>query len=194
MISTRGASPLIRTFAVVLLLGACAKGDDDKVGGETAGSAASEAAPGALETNKADHGTIHLEVTGGPHAGTYHVRLNQTTCSYGLAGDKAWGNQYSIDSKDPKEFSSLQLIVPNAPAASKGTNAFLMTAAFGPLFDNAGRSYEINTLPETRKKEGRGTITIEDRGKTGTVAFEGTTAAGVGLKGSIDCKTLIRNG
>ena len=189
-------SGALAMLAVTLFVGACAKGDDadDKTGG-TPGAAASDAsAPGTPETGKGDHGTIHLEVTGGPHAGSYHVRLNQPTCSYGLAGEKMWGNQYSIDSKDPKEFSSLQLMVPDAPAAAKGTSAFLITASFGPLFDNAGRSYEINTLADTRKKEGKGTISIDDRGSTGKVTFDGTTAAGVGLKGTIECKTLIRNG
>ena len=181
---------------VVGLVGACAKGPEnqEKVGGDAKASASDNAAPGAVETSKDEHSVIHLEVTGGPHAGTYDVRVNQPTCSYGLAGDKVWGNQYSITSTDAKEFSSLQLMVPNSPGASKGTGAFILTAAFGPLFDNAGRSYEINTLPDTRKKEGKGTVTVEDEKTKGKVTFDGTTAAGVGLKGTIECKTIIRNG
>ena len=137
---------------------------------------------------------MHLEVTGGPHAGSYDAQMTSGGCSYGLAEAGAWGNQYSIDASDPKTFSSLQLIVPDAKGAASGTSAFKMTASFGPLFGAGSTSYDIDTRPSANGKEGSGRVTVEDRGASGRVSFEGKTADGIGLKGTIDCRTVMRAG
>lgn len=153
------------------------------------GAVADTSAPAGTDAPK---GTVHIVVSGGPLAGTYDAKMMDGGCSYGLAGEGAWGNQYSINSKDPKAFTSLQLVVPDAKAAAKGTTVFQMTAGFGPLFGKGQTSYDINTRPESSTKKGSGTVTVDDKGSTGHVTFDAKTAEGVGLKGTIDCASVMR--
>lgn len=195
MIRSNAASFLARPRTVMAALSilaftaACSKesATADSTGAATA-TAANDASSGASK------GKIHLEVTGGANAGTYDVEMKDAGCSYGLAGEHAWGNQYSIDTKDPKEFSSLQLVVPDTKAAASGTSTFQMTVQFGPLFGSGGHSYDVNTRPESSLKGGSGTVTVQDQGKSGKVTFDAKTKDGVGLKGTIDCQDVVRNG
>jgi len=139
--------------------------------------------------------TITLTVTGGEKAGTYEVTTQDTTCSYGLVGEDSWGNQYSVLTEDSDAFSSLQLIVPSTQAAKAGTDAFLTTISFGPLFSLSGQgvSYEIDTRdPESAR--GQGTVTIEDSGSTARVTISGTTPEGVELEAVIECGDVLRAG
>lgn len=183
---------LVAAFTLVTLVAACSKkegaGDDSTATATTSTTAASDASSGGST------GKIHLEVSGGANAGTYDVEMKDGGCSYGLAGDKAWGNQYSINTNDPKQFSSLQLVVPDAKAAASGTKEFQMTAQFGPLFGSGGHSYDVNTRSNTASKGGNGTVTVQDQGRTGEITFDAKTADGVGLKGTIDCASVMRNG
>lgn len=188
---TRHARALAAALTVISFVAACSSKE-----GATADSsdAATNAAASADAPAGAAKGRIHLEVSGGANAGTYDVEMKDAGCSYGLAGEKAWGNQYSIDTTDPKQFSSLQMIVPDAKAAANGTSNFQMTVQFGPLFGNGGHSYDVNTRPDASKKGGSGTVTVQDQGNTGKVTFDAKTSNGVGLKGTIDCQSVVRNG
>ena len=191
-------SPLLaaslRTALAALMVGsltvACSKGDAAKTD-----SASADSDGGTVDASSAlssaPQGKVHLEVTGGPHAGSYDAVMKDGGCSYGLAGEGAWGNQYSIESKDPKEFSSLQLVVPDTKAAANGTSAFQLTAAFGPLFGDGATSYDVNTTSNGRKR-GSGKVTVDDKGSSGKVTFDAKTAEGVGLKGTIDCSSVMR--
>ena len=184
------ARSLVAALALVALTAACSSKESATADSTGAASTAatSEAATGASK------GKIHLEVTGGDNAGTYDVEMKDAGCSYGLAGEKAWGNQYSIDTTDPKQFSSLQLVVPDTKAAASGTSNFQMTVQFGPLFGSGGHSYDVNTRAESSNKGGSGTVTVQDQGKSGKVTFDAKTKDGVGLKGTIDCQDVMRNG
>lgn len=191
---TAPTASLARVLAGLVTLGifvaACAGGGGD-ASSDSAGGADSASSATAAGTST---GTIHLEVSGGPNAGSYDVDMPDSGCSYGLAGPAAWGNQYSIDTEDSTKFSSLQLVVPDAKAAASGTSAFQITAQFGPLFGSSNKSYEVNTRPDASKKSGSGTVTVEDHDSTGRVTFDVKTSDGVGLKGTIDCRTVVRNG
>jgi hypothetical protein len=132
--------------------------------------------------------TVHLVITGGANAGSYDGVTDRGGCSAGLTGAGSFGNQFSLPKeKDPKKFNSLQLIVPNAKAAASGTHDFTLIAGFGPLLARSAE-YKI----ETAKHSGSGTVTVNDKGSTATVTFDATTAAGVKLHGTIDCKSVVR--
>ena len=199
-IGSRHSSPVTRQAALartalVLLVASFALGcgsKDEEAATDTAGTAEAAASSSAAEGESS--GSVHLEVSGGPHAGTYDAQMTSGGCSHGLAGEGAWGNQYSIDTSDPKAFSSLQLIVPDTKAAGAGTSAFKMTASFGPLFGTGSTSYDIDTRPDANTKRGSGRVTVDDRGQSGRVTFDGKTAEGIGLKGTIDCRTVMRAG
>ena len=88
---------------------------------------------------------------------------------------------------NPKVLNSVQLIVPDAKAAASGTHNFFLNVAFGRITARVAE-YKI----ETEKKSGSGTVTVNDKGNTAIVAFDATTAAGVRLQGTIDCKSVLR--
>lgn len=132
--------------------------------------------------------TVHVVIANGPNAGTYEGETDRGGCSAGLTGAGSFGNQFSMPkSKDPKAFNSLQLIVPDAKAAAGGTHDFELHVGFGPIM-NRSAEYVI----VTKKGQGSGTVTVADHGATAMVTFDGTTAAGVKLHGTIDCKSILR--
>jgi hypothetical protein len=170
-------------------------------GGDNANS--SDAAAATISTPQGSGGTattIHLVVGGGPHAGTYDVKSDNLTCTYGFAGPGSWGNQYSVTDKKPDEFSSLQLIVPNTKDAADGTGRFMLTAGFGQMLQPGYTEYTINTgaslsgPSDDVKKEGSGRITVDDKRKSGKVTFKGKTKGDVSLEGTIDCHQVMRGG
>jgi hypothetical protein len=177
---------------ITFALAACGGGDNANTGDAAAATISTPKGSGSTAT------TIHLVISGGPHAGTYDATSDNLTCTYGFAGPGSWGNQYSVTGKKPTEFSSLQLIVPDTKDAADGTDRFMITAGFGELLQPGYTEYTINTgaslsgSSENVKKEGSGTITVEDKGKTGKVTFKGKTPAGVTLEGTIDCHQLMR--
>ena len=179
----------LATLVIASLAVGCAKKDADS-GAEAKADASGSTVDVTDALNTAVKGKVHLEVTGGKNAGTYDAEMKDGGCSYGLAGEGSWGNQFSIDTKDAKQFSSLQLIVPNAKAAAGGTSKFQLTAGFGPIFGDGATSYDVNTSD----RKGSGKVTVDDKGSTGTVTFDAKTADGVGLKGTIDCATVMRAG
>jgi hypothetical protein len=132
--------------------------------------------------------TVHVVITGGTHAGTYDGTTDRGGCSAGMTGKGSWGNQFSlVKENDPKKLNSVQLIVPNAKAASLGTHDFFLNVAFGRITARVAE-YKV----DTEKKSGHGTVTIDDKGSTAVVTFDATTAAGVRLQGTIDCKSVMR--
>ncbi len=131
---------------------------------------------------------VHLKVTGGPHAGTYEATTDKGGCSVGLAAPGAWGNQLSNPKDpDPKHFNSLQLI---APRPNNMTSEFFISVGFGPLLKRSAE-YSIETRRE-KKRSGTGVVGITDSGNTAKITFSGSTAGGIKLEGTIDCKSVMR--
>ena len=186
--------PVTATLGALCLALVSCGGSEDRPGQQAESNSRVETPAGS--GGKAT--TIHLVVGGGPHAGTYDATSDNLTCTYGFAGPGSWGNQYSVTGKSPQEFSSLQLIVPDTKDAADGTDRFLMTAGFGELMKPGYTEYTINTgaglggSSENVKKEGSGTITVDDKGKSGKVTFKGKTKDNVTLDGTIDCHQVMR--
>lgn len=170
---------------VVTIVACSANGDDARESATT--EAAGTLTPGAGSSGGLPPTTIHLLLSSGAHAGSYEVDAKAVTCSHGLAGAKAWGNQFSEDGAKP---SSVQLIVPDAKAAATGTSEFLFTASFGQLL--SGTHYEINRT--NGREDGEGTATLTDRGSGATVKIVGTTTDGVGIDATIECRQVYRLG
>jgi hypothetical protein len=200
--------------ALALSLSACSGGDADRPAGDGAldrpiSDSAATGAPGTPGAGGADQPApaagpgagapgaegaegrvateIRVTIKGGPHAGSYEARPAATTCSYGQAGEGAWANQYS-DAEKAEGLRSLQLIVPDAAGAANGTDRFTLTADFTPLLD--GQEHTINTV--ARPGVGSGRVTVETRAGGTVAAFEGTTADGVGIEGTVRCIEMLR--
>jgi hypothetical protein len=137
--------------------------------------------------------TVKLTIQGGPNAGAHQASSAKGGCSSGLAGAGSWGNALSDPKGDPKKLNSVQLVVPDAKKAASGTGEFLLTVGFGPITAR-GAEYSIDTRLTARKKVGSGRVTVHDAGNTATVDFSVTTAEGVKIDGTIDCRRVIRAG
>jgi hypothetical protein len=132
--------------------------------------------------------SVHVVITGGANAGRYDGTTDRGGCSAGMTGKGSWGNQYSLPKEnDPKVLNSVQLIVPDAKAAASGTHNFFLNVAFGRITKRVAE-YKV----DTEHKSGSGTVTVADHGSTAIVTFDATTADGVKLKGTIDCKSVTR--
>ncbi|MDQ6886148.1 MAG: hypothetical protein M3068_02525 [Gemmatimonadota bacterium] len=167
---------------------ACSKGEKSAATDSAAATPPSDVSAPASAAKGAVNSTVHVSLTGGANAGSYDGKATEGGCSAGLTGKGSWGNQYSTTNEDPKAFSSLQMIVPDAKAAASGTKNFLLTVGFGPLLSQT--SYEL----EPAKGKGTGTVKIDDHGSSGKVTFSGQTKEGVKVEGSIDCLTVLRGG
>lgn len=165
------------------LLAACGATTTTKTNNDTATNTSETAASAQVPpSNKGSDITVTL--TGGPNAGTYKATSAESTCSMGLAGDKAFGNQYSEKDKGEKELSSVQLIGNDYEEATKGTANFNVMVGFGKLL--GGTTYSLDPT----KKDGTGKLTITESGSGKVATVEGTTKEGVGMKVVLTCKTI----
>lgn len=172
-----------------LLLATCASCGNNKtaestttttttVSGEEAGPAT------ASPSGKAPTAKVHVVVGSGPHAGTYDASCPTACCSYEIAGDNIFGNQYSETGKKPNELSSVQLVV-NDVTGNKTTNEFLITVSFGDMLKGDMVSYTIDT--QNGRKEGSGTLDLKYANNQGTVQVKGKTKEGVALDVTLNC-------
>lgn len=189
------ARRLMVLLALAALVAAGCGGSDDG-GGDDTGSATTT---GGGDTTTGDDGggggggdgdgteRIVMTITGGADAGDYEIVAPDAGCSFGLASEGAWGNQYSQTGLGDGGFSSLQLVVNDAEAAASGTENFFMTVEIGELF--AGTSYTV----DPGEGDGTGTVTVDDRGgDDATVTIDAETADGVHIEATIECFQVIR--
>lgn len=168
-------------FALPLLaLAACSQTADSSTKATTdapAAEAPAAAAPDAAPAESGNMGTIHVVVTGGPHAGTYDAVMHEGGASYGFAGKNSFGNQYSENGKKPNELSSVQLVVDDVKGDKTTSTGYQTTIGFGPIL--GGTSLNINTHADASRPEGKGQLTLKYGGGKGpaTVKFTGETAA-----------------
>jgi len=143
-----------------------------------------EAAPATTgKSDKAPTAKVHVVVTGGPHAGTYDAVCKTACCSYAIAGEKIFGNQYSETGKKANELSSVQLVVDDV-TGNKSTNEFLMSVSFGDMLKDM-TTYTIDT--QKGKNEGSGSLDLKYANNQGTVQIKGKTKDGVGLEVTLNC-------
>lgn len=178
---------MLKQKLIVILLVAFFAGcsNDNK----TAGSETTKDSSGKQETTTAaplsgPHANIKLVITGGEMAGTYEAVCQESCCSFGIAGDKTFGTQYSVEGKGPKELSSVQMIV-NDVTGNKTTTEFTVTFSFGELFTAESKSFTINTAGG--HNDGAGTLNLEYAADKATVHIEGKTKDGIGLNLDMEC-------
>jgi len=168
------------------------KKDDSKTTNQTKSELTSTTAQQSSNSSS-PRAAINVTLTGGDMAGTYTANCNDACCSWGIAGENVFGNQYSETGKGPKELSSVQLIVDDVKQGNKTTNEFTVTVSFGELFSENGKSFNINT--RKGKKEGSGTLTIQYEGEKATVKIKGTSKEGPAIDLTMACNrvTTVNN-
>src|SRR4051812_42443761 len=183
----------MRKHFVFILLSICilTSCGDNKKNSLTATDTTSNTAekPAAKSDSKEPRANIRLVLGGGDMAGSYEAVCHDACCSYGVAGDKIFGNQYSETGKGPKELSSVQLMVEGVTTGTKNTDQFLVTVSFGDIL-NSSKSFTIDTRKGSRS-EGQGTIEVQYSNDKATVKLRGKTKEGVQMDLDMECHKVI---
>lgn len=187
----RNLRPLVLALFVMGFVAAC--GDDGDAGDDGAATTAEVESDGDDGGGDEDDGAggepesgddeVTVTLTGGDDAGEYgHEGIN-ARCSRGLAGEGAFGVQFSDEALNVEGvFSSLQVIIPDPGAAASGTDDFTVLITIGPLFgDPPGTSYDLTS----------GTATLEESGDGATLTVEGETDDGVTAEVTVRCSSII---
>lgn len=137
----------------------------------------------------APRANINVSISGGEMEGNYSAVCNEGCCSWGIAGDNVFGNQFSETGKGPKELSSVQLIVDDVKEGSKSTKEFTLTVSFGELLSDKGKSFNIDT--RGGKNKGSGTLDLQYSGDKATVTIKGTSAEGPAIDLKMECNKVM---
>lgn len=183
----RNKKSLLIGFTAIILLASC----NNSNGKTSDGSKASDSAD--TKTTSSQSGSearsnINVTISGGDMNGTYTAVCKEGCCSWGIAGDNVFGNQYSETGKGPKELSSVQLIVDDVKG-NKFTKEFTLTVGFGELFGKDSKSFNINT--RDGKKQGSGTLDLQYSGDKATVTVKGVSAEGPAIDLTMQCNKVM---
>lgn len=176
-------------FAAFFALASC--NDNKEESSELDAPATNTEAPtdNTASEKQEDRATINVTLSGaGDMDGSYSAICRDACCSWGIAGDKVFGNQYSETGKGPKELSSVQLIVDDVDG-NKSTREFTVTVSFGELFGENSKSYNINT--RDGRSEGSGTLDLQYSGDKATVTIKGTSKEGATIDLKMECHKII---
>jgi hypothetical protein len=121
-------------------------------------------------------------------AGSYTATCKNSCCSWGIAGENVFGNQYSETGKGPKELSSVQLIVDNVKG-NVTTKEFTLTVSFGELFGKDSKSFNVDT--RKGRTQGSGTLDLQYSGDKATVSIKGVTAEGPSIDLKMECNKVM---
>lgn len=142
--------------------------------------------PPAVDPGGSGTAVAHVEVQGGPLAGTYDATSPKVDCNMSPGGS---GATYS-DTAKTKGFSGLTFVSGEGGAspAKLYFQANFADPAAGILQQP---SLEIQTL-EGVTPRGHGTAKLEDKGATIKWTIDGATADAVGIKATIECGPVDR--
>ena len=181
---------LLFPACIMLTLAACNensnKGSNDA---DSTGSTETQSDDTKANTNATVRANIKVTITGGDMNGTYTAECKDACCSWGIAGNNVFGNQYSEAGKGANELSSVQLVVDDVTAGSKSTKEFMLTVSFGELFGENSKSFNINTTKGNQK--GSGTVDLKYEGEKATVVIKGTSIEGPAIDLTIECNKVL---
>lgn len=147
-------------------------------------------ADNSASVKQEDRATINVTLSGaGDMDGSYSAICRDACCSWGIAGEKVFGNQYSETGKGPKELSSVQLVVDDVEEGNKSTKEFMVTVSFGELFGEDSKSYNINT--RDGRSEGSGTLDLQYSGNKASVTIKGKSKEGATIDLKMECHKII---
>jgi hypothetical protein len=183
----RNKKLLLIGFTSLVLFSAC-NNDNAKTTDASKPTDSSSTKTDSPANASVERATINVTVNGGDMNGTYTAACKEGCCSWGIAGDKIFGNQYSETGKGAKELSSVQLIVDDV-TGNKSTKEFTLTVGFGELFGNDSKSFNIDT--RGGKNKGSGTLDLQYSGDKATVSIKGTSAEGPAIDLKMECNKVM---
>lgn len=128
-----------------------------------------------------------FEVTSASDRRRYHVETIQGNCTRRISDRGGWWIRFASDASQP---SNLELSIPDATAAERGTERFALSLEFPEA--TGAVVHEIDATPEAAYARGGGRTTVLDNGLGATVVVEGLTRDGVRLAAVIRCRHVMR--
>jgi hypothetical protein len=177
---------LLPGFIAIVLLASC--NNNGKTADATKPTDSTGSTTAAATKESAVRSNIDVTITGGDMNGTYTAVCKDACCSWGIAGDNVFGNQYSETGKGAKELSSVQLIVDDVKG-NKSTKEFTLTVSFGELFGKDSKSFNIDT--RNGNKKGSGTLDLQYSGDKATVTIKGTSEEGPAIELKMECNKVM---
>ena len=181
---------LLYAAAIALLLSTSCNNNTDR-NSKTAGSpdsaSTSNTQPSSSST-ASEKASINVTITGGDMAGTYSATCKDGCCSWGIAGENVFGNQYSETGKGAKDLSSVQLIVDNVKGNTT-TKEFTLTVGFGELFGKDTKTFNIDT--RQGRSKGSGTLDLQYSGDKATVTIKGVSGEGPSIDLKMECNKVM---
>jgi len=171
-------------IALVLLISCNNNGKSSGPASDSATETKTATAPDGSDVRS----TINVTITGGDLNGNYTADCKEGCCSWGIAGDKVFGNQYSETGKGPKELSSVQLIVDEV-TGNKSTKEFTLTVGFGELLGKDSKSFNIDT--RNGKNKGSGDLDLQYSGDKAVVTIKGVSAEGPSIDLKMECNKVM---
>src|SRR5262247_3370376 len=162
----RNKKDLLYGAAIALLLATSCNNTDKN--SKTASSSDTTSATNdqsSTANTTSEKANINVTITGGDMAGSYSATCKDGCCSWGIAGENVFGNQYSETGKGAKELSSVQLIVDNVKG-NVSTKEFTLTVSFGELFGKDSKSFNIDT--RKGRTQGSGALDLQYSGDKAT--------------------------
>lgn len=154
----------------------------------SADSAVTKDTQSSSTVEASDKGNISVSITGGDMAGSYSATCKTGCCSWGIAGENVFGNQYSETGKGPRDLSSVQLIVDNVKG-NTNTKEFTLTVGFGELFGKNSKTFNIDTRGGRNK--GSGTLDLQYSGDKATVVIKGVSGEGPSIDLKMECNKVL---
>lgn len=177
---------LLFGLAAIILLASC--NNNGKTDATKTSDSAMDAKTPTVKNESDVRSTINVTITGGDMNGAYTAVCKEGCCSWGIAGDKVFGNQYSETGKKANKLSSVQLIVDDV-TGNKSTKEFTLTVGFGELFGKDSKSFNIDT--REGKNKGSGTLDLQYSGDKATVTIKGTSAEGPAIDLKMECNKVM---
>jgi hypothetical protein len=174
-------------LSALVTLTACNDNSDKKSGSSTPSDSSNAGEKPAATNNSTVRANINVTIGGGDMNGSYSAECRDACCSWGIAGNNTFGNQYSETGKGDKELSSVQLVVANVKEGNTQSKNFTLTVGFGKLFE--GKEFNIRT--DGGKSEGSGTVDISYSGDKATVTIKGVSKEGSTIDLKMECNKVM---
>ena len=136
-----------------------------------------------------------LTVTGGPHAGTHTLKVDDIGCEVRRrpGRPKYFNDNFGQQGvKDPKKLSFVLVRTRNADAPGGPAAAdFEASVTFGPVMSSGQTFYMSGSNDTTGRTGGPGKVLLKEDGKLAQVLLDLQPQPGVSIKGTVSC-TIIQ--
>jgi hypothetical protein len=131
-----------------------------------------------------------LTVTGGPHAGTHALQVQDVGCEIRRrpGRPKTFNANFGVQGvTDPKKLSFVLVRIRNADApGGPAPTDFEATATFGPVMGKGETRY-LSGKDDVGRTGGPGTVLLKDDGKGAQVTLDLQPQPGVAIRGTVRC-------